>query len=43
MISDSDVSAKTVKKSGYYYTVLQGKKSKYINTYIKKFKIKDNK
>ena len=44
MVSESDVNAKTVKKSGYYYTVLQGKKSKYgDNIYIKKFKIKGNK
>lgn len=31
MVSERDVNAKTVKKSGYYYTVLRGKKSKGYN------------
>lgn len=43
MVSERDVNAKTVKKSGYYYTVLRGKKSKGYNIYIKKIEIKGNK
>ena len=39
MVSERDVNAKTVKKSGYYYTVLRGKKSKGYNIYIKKLNI----
>ena len=34
MVSERDVKAKTVKKSGYYYTVLRGKKSRSVNIWM---------